>query len=232
MSIIIAPYEITVADTQERLTSVYRLRYQVYCQEKNFEPSQQHLPEQEKDNFDEQSIHILICDHKTKTPIATVRLIIACDANQPFHFESLSHQTFARVHDKQRSHFAEVSRLVVAKNYRSKTRHKLNQQQAQSTIPPLELIYLCLLIITDILNIESVCLLEPRFVKYLVRSGLKLTAIGEPFEHNGIRMPYVVCFKHLLRNQHRQLEQLYQALYQSLKTQVQQHPLTAKINKT
>ena len=229
MSVNITPFQIEIANTPESLKAVFQLRYQVYCKEKNFESGKQNQLEQ--DQFDRQSIHILIRQQHTQALVATMRLILADDPHQPFHFESLSHQTFELIHEKPRNHYGEISRLAIASDFRNEVSGDLYEQLEKYKATPLGLIYASLMVITEVLNIESVCILEPRFADYISRCGLITIPIGEPFEHNGTRVPYVLELNHAQRQHRKSLDRLYQALYKGLKPLVLQHPVSKLISR-
>ena len=66
---------------------VYKLRFQVYCNETGFEDPAACPDGLEKDEFDEQSIHYLIRHRTTDRYAATTRLILP-DAQFPIEIHS------------------------------------------------------------------------------------------------------------------------------------------------
>ena len=50
-------FEVTLADTPEKLRAAYRLRHQIYCIERGYEPGQGTL---ETDHFDVRAGHALL----------------------------------------------------------------------------------------------------------------------------------------------------------------------------
>lgn len=64
------------ADDEETLRMAFRIRYQVYCVENQFEPAKQHPDKLERDDYDSQSIHAVLIHRPTGRPAGTARLIL------------------------------------------------------------------------------------------------------------------------------------------------------------
>src|SRR5882757_2983328 len=64
------------ADRPPFIGAAYRLRYQIYCVEKQFEDSTAHPNELEKDEFDSHSVQGLLLHRKTGTALGTARLVL------------------------------------------------------------------------------------------------------------------------------------------------------------
>ncbi|MGK7950603.1 MAG: GNAT family N-acyltransferase [Xenococcaceae cyanobacterium] len=58
-------FQLIVANTAELKQEVFSIRYQVYCEELNFEPAENFPNGLEKDIYDERSIHYLL-QHRPK----------------------------------------------------------------------------------------------------------------------------------------------------------------------
>ena len=61
---------VQVADTPELISEVFRLRYQVYCVEKGYEPGYNGM---ESDEFDHDARHVLLIHRASGEPLGTVR---------------------------------------------------------------------------------------------------------------------------------------------------------------
>src|SRR5205823_369230 len=68
-------FAVVRANTPRLLDQVYRLRYQVYCIENQFEDPNEHLDGREMDEHDAASAHILLLHRKSGTAVGTARLI-------------------------------------------------------------------------------------------------------------------------------------------------------------
>lgn len=99
----------------ELLTSIFRLRYLVYCQERRFVCEDCCRDGLETDEFDGRSIHFAACNDAMKT-IGTVRLVRS-DAQHPFPFEGHC-SVYPGLALPERDQAFEISRLVVEKSYR------------------------------------------------------------------------------------------------------------------
>src|SRR5690242_19647724 len=63
---------IQVADTPELVREAHRLRYQVYCIERDYEAGQAGL---EIDEFDRRARHVVLCQRRTGQVVGTARLV-------------------------------------------------------------------------------------------------------------------------------------------------------------
>jgi N-acyl-L-homoserine lactone synthetase len=63
---------VLVADAPELLSEVFRLRYQVYCVEKGYEPGYDGM---ESDEFDSDARHVLLIHRASGEPVGTVRIV-------------------------------------------------------------------------------------------------------------------------------------------------------------
>ncbi len=99
-----------------RLTDLYRLRYQVYCDECGFEKPEDHPNGLETDEFDEVSSHFCAFNRDTREIIGTARIILPSEKAFPIekHF-SIDRKTVAAIdHNK----IGEISRLAISKDFR------------------------------------------------------------------------------------------------------------------
>ena len=69
-------FQFVSADTPELLNEVFRIRYQVYCIENEFEDPKRNPGGLERDEFDEHSVHALLVHCASQTPVGTVRLVL------------------------------------------------------------------------------------------------------------------------------------------------------------
>src|ERR1700684_376337 len=69
---------VLVVDTPELLSEVFRLRYQVYCVEKGYEPGYDGM---ESDEFDSDARHVLLIHRASGEPVGTVRIVPSSPAS-------------------------------------------------------------------------------------------------------------------------------------------------------
>lgn len=103
-------------ESSELLNEIFRLRYQVYCKECNFLREEDYPDGIEKDKYDPYSLHFVAQDQLG--PIGTARLVL----DSPHGFPPLEHHCSDNLRiDKTllpRKQIAEISRLVISKEYR------------------------------------------------------------------------------------------------------------------
>ncbi len=102
-------------ESTESLEDIYRLRYQVYCKECFFLKEQDYPDGLEQDKYDTYSSHFLAAD--TQGPIGTARLIFDSPLGFPFEEHCAGSLTINPA-TLNRKKLAEVSRLVISKEYR------------------------------------------------------------------------------------------------------------------
>jgi hypothetical protein len=67
-------FDLELANTPEKLESVYRVRYRVYCEEFGYEPADAFPNQLETDEFDENASHCLVTHKLTGMPAGCARL--------------------------------------------------------------------------------------------------------------------------------------------------------------
>jgi N-acyl-L-homoserine lactone synthetase len=104
-----------VTDEKEKV-DIYRLRYQVYCEEYGYIDIKNHPDKLEKDEYDPYSDYLVIRDKKNEIA-ATVRII----RNSSVGFPIIKHfTTNLDLQNINKNNVVEISRLIVAKKYRRK----------------------------------------------------------------------------------------------------------------
>src|SRR5438045_8376578 len=113
-------FELVRASTPSLLDQVYRLRYQVYCVENDYEDPGRHAEGKEMDIYDDRSVHALLIHRRCGAVAGTVRVILpgkdrepplpvnlVADCNQRERLRRLPH-----------SRTAEISRFAVSQEFR------------------------------------------------------------------------------------------------------------------
>jgi N-acyl amino acid synthase of PEP-CTERM/exosortase system len=224
MSVEVPPFSVQIANTNDAQKAVYRLRYQVYCLESQFEDPNNYPDAMEKDHFDQQAIHILVTHTDSGMSVGTLRLIFARNNQQPFHFEQLSHQCFSHIHKKPRSHYVELSRLAVPQAFRNNKANSINANEDGELLALMLICNTCM-VITRALNIEVVALLETRLAILLRRNGIGINKIGDVINHNGYRAPYLLDFNQRFSSLKSKELALYNTIENQLKKDVLAHPI-------
>ena len=113
-------FSLLVADTDTLKEQVFRLRYEVYCKEFGYEPTERFPDGMERDSYDGQSHHVLLVHKSSDLSAGCLRMIPTdpTDPCKPLPFEA--HRK-AKLDAKRltelnlpRSSVCEISRLAVA----------------------------------------------------------------------------------------------------------------------
>ena len=194
-------FELAHAVSPALKDEVFRLRHRVFCDELGFEQAM--FDGRERDEFDDQSRHLLLRSVKTGQCVGCVRLVMAHPDRPalPLPFEKLyaavdglGEQNPARL---ARASIAEISRLTLAREFRRKRRGDGKAEIAKDkpvgaahpTYPYMHLgLYLGAIALAEQLGICKLFLLtEPRLLVHFRRLGLPVHQIGPPIEHRGLR---------------------------------------------
>ena len=204
-------FEIIPARTPTSKDAVFRLRYEVYCEElalPGFEASK--FPSGlETDAYDERSAHYLMRHRPTGKTAGTVRLILSNpdELGRPFPLEIHAGRSFdpslIDIQKLPRAHTAEISRLILAKEFRS------NRGEPPSSVgsfdhlrsdgkfgrrhlphPVLGLIAAVISMSAEYRITHWLAAMQPSLNRSLSRFDLQLTPIGPLVQFHGPRRPY------------------------------------------
>jgi N-acyl amino acid synthase of PEP-CTERM/exosortase system len=188
---------------------VFRIRYDVYCDELRFEDPERFPSRQETDGFDRFSLHCLLLHKASNTFAGCVRLVQVDPENpeEPLPFERLckgvmNEELLAKL-VPDRTKVGEISRLAVRASFR--------RRKGESSVPGglvearqgpiggmrtpwIALgLYLSAAAIGLIKGLNGVfALMEPRLARRLGTYGIRFQQVGEPVEHRGQRAPFFI----------------------------------------
>ena len=113
-------FKVVCVSDEIELKKVYKLRYKVYCEEWGFENPEKYPDRQETDEFDKNAVHFAAIDDSGRI-VGTVRLILFSPDGFPLekHCDLNGSGEGVRGEDT-----AEISRLVISRNYRKRTEDK------------------------------------------------------------------------------------------------------------
>ncbi|WP_295384927.1 PEP-CTERM/exosortase system-associated acyltransferase [uncultured Thiodictyon sp.] len=114
-------FEFFRAEGAEALAEAFRVRYQVYCEERGFLPSSEYPDHLERDRYDRSAVQLVGRHRFNQQTAGTARLILHsplgfplqrhCDFNPDYaYFRKPGHPALER--------YAEISRLAVGKTFR------------------------------------------------------------------------------------------------------------------
>ena len=105
----------SIDDDSQLLEQSYRLRYQVYCVERQFLPAGEYPDQLEKDSFDAASIHVAAIDEKLQVA-ATARLVKPNSAGLPL-FRYCTVFPLVTPLDESGTMAVEISRVSISRQY-------------------------------------------------------------------------------------------------------------------
>jgi N-acyl amino acid synthase of PEP-CTERM/exosortase system len=208
------------ADSDELLDQVYRLRFRVYCVEREFENAAEHPDGRERDHDDSRSLHFLALDRASGRAVATMRLILPRFGDDLPVLRMLG-RCRKKSLDLPLATTAEVSRFAIDKRFRRQLETRwcsaagplATGPGADGSATPVVSYGL----IQEVLSMNLtgnithvVALMAPALLRLLRRLGVEFHSIGAPVDHHGLRQPGWAAVAQLLdrvkgcRREHRE----------------------------
>ncbi|MEN8128587.1 MAG: PEP-CTERM/exosortase system-associated acyltransferase [Pseudomonadota bacterium] len=186
-------FNVTYAMTREQRMHAFRIRYQVYCREFQYEREENFPDQLERDEYDDQSLHCLLIHKPSKSVAGCVRLIRPSLKGKtsllPFEYccqEAVDKQKMD-ISMLERGSFGEVSRLAVLPAFRrrkSDEKSPISMPSHQKLIAsgrdtfPLISIILMLGILSALLDNDlkyGFAMMEPRLTRMFRIYGIVFT---------------------------------------------------------
>jgi N-acyl-L-homoserine lactone synthetase len=190
---------IQVADTPELVREAHRLRYQVYCVERNYEAGQAGL---EIDEFDERARHVVLCQRRTGEVVGTARLVLPCPTALQ---DSLPVQ---RVCDPTLlpriplATAAEVSRFAICKDRRGLS-------PAAVSLMRLGLVQGLVRLSDEAGLAHWFAVMERTLLRLLRSSAIHFQPVGPVVEHHGLRQPAYIHVGAMLSRMRREQPKIW-----------------------
>ncbi|MBV9537388.1 MAG: GNAT family N-acetyltransferase [Acidisphaera sp.] len=171
-------FDVKIAKTPEQKDAAFRLRYQVYCVERGYEPGQ---GAKETDRFDPRSGHAILVQRSTGLVVGTVRVVApkaqGDDADLPMQLLCARQVSPALAAGRT----GEISRFAISKDLRD----------GGSGDVPLRLgLMRGIVEISAELGLTHWCAVMERTLLRLLRlSGIHFDPLGPAIEYRGLRQP-------------------------------------------
>jgi N-acyl-L-homoserine lactone synthetase len=173
---------IEVADTDALRLEAYRLRYQVYCVERGFEPGQNGI---ESDEYDKSASHAILRWRHTGVVVGTVRLVLPRNPLGKGDNFPLQHVCDpALLRGLPLATTGEVSRFALAKQMRSSS-------PSCSSLLRLALIQGAVRLSAEAGHTHWLAVMEPTLLRLLGATGVHFTPLGGLVDYHGMRQPAV-----------------------------------------
>ncbi len=227
-------FEILYAKTPELKERVFRLRYDVYCQEFHYERDEDCPGKMEQDSYDNNAQHALIVHRSSQTAAGCLRMITPPSDDLSFllPLERYCGHTLNHLERHPqlvpRHLIAEISRLAVHTSFRRRLGEKESplgilehfEEQERRTFP---LISLALLAATTALLVLSsrqhmFVMVEPRFARRMHSLGFPFVQIGEVMDYHGKRAAYHMTVEECLNSWNDTMLRMYEFILTSLQT--------------
>ena len=213
-----ATYEVMEADTPELLAQVAQVRHIVFCQELGYDMDTQN--QQERDEYDANSIHILLRKKEGSDPTGTLRIVLPGSAGEtwlPFEHYGVPHvdRSAFDLNAIDKASSIEFSRLALVQD----SRQSAGAMDRQSSMFLGTAIYLATLSrFLEAGHENAFITIEPRLNRLLSRNGIHFQQISPTFEYFGKRATYYTN-RQGLANDLRDLRPDMRLLYNGLEKQ-------------
>jgi len=193
-------FEIIKADTDELLNTCKKIRYNVFCEERNIFDPTAHNNFLEEDHYDTHAVQALIRDKTNYEFVATARLVLSNDRKDSFNYPleewvtTNNHSATEILRSIKKENTAEVSRFSISKKYRNLPKRTENNPKNSDSEDAMMsyLILIGLMKATTEMSAEHnisnwLAFLEPSFLRLLSRFGIKFDTHGPMINHYGKR---------------------------------------------
>jgi N-acyl amino acid synthase of PEP-CTERM/exosortase system len=191
-------FETVPAKNNELIRLSYRLRYQVYCLENQFEDPTWCPNNEEIDEYDSRSIHSLLRVKNTQKFIGSVRLILPDQDNFSLSFpvqQICRHSIFTNIRQFHLKKPAEISRFCISKELKaaadqaSTSPGNARNIRNVSSEAILGLMQAILQMSIEHGVTDLYAIMEPSLLRLLARFGIYFRPIGGLVPYHGIRQP-------------------------------------------
>lgn len=229
-------FRIVYANTDVLLKQVYKIRYDVFCEELRLE---ENCPQDvEKDECDAYSYHFLLQHVHTSAYAGTVRFVLP-PASRPDLLMPIekycSHAIDREIVDPsqlRRGTFGEVSRLAVPARFRKRAGESGVSHTVESPansagnkekrlFPYISVgLYLASAACGILHNLDcSFVMIEPRLAIALRRVGIRFQKVGDVIDYHGLRAPHYIDREMLLNHLKPEVAGLFEHIREEISEQ-------------
>jgi N-acyl amino acid synthase of PEP-CTERM/exosortase system len=218
-------FNVVLADTPELMRQVYRLRYQVYCVERQFESPVHH--ERETDEYDSHSIHVALIHRFSGEVCGCARVIVSVgdgDSSLPIS-RLISNSGLAAL--ARLPQVGEVSRWAVSKAFRRRSgececpdvNSRLDPGGQRRVLPHITLgLMLGVAMVSKSYGISHLsAVVSPALLRILGSFGMDFLALGPVIDYHGKRQPCIAAVADLLHGVARKNPGYYQFIHSGLR---------------
>ncbi len=228
-----AHFDFRIIDNTKYLRDSYALRYDVYCNERDFLTPGNYPSKLEIDHFDEHAIHIGAIDREGVL-VGTLRLVLPSKRGLPLfkHCELFNENTdYASL---PHSSTAEISRLAVSRSHRRRTNNVLSDLANQKNAAPSthdedeamhrrhrpEIILGLYKTMYQVSKRQGIthwfAAMEKTLLRLLHRYSFAFTPIGPQIDYYGPVTPYLTKIAHIETGLRQQCPEMFAKFIQGL----------------
>jgi N-acyl amino acid synthase of PEP-CTERM/exosortase system len=214
-------FEVFLADTDLARKIHYQLRYDIYCEEREFEDASVFSEREEVDLFDERAVHFIIRDIQSKHWVAAMRLVLP---GGTFPITSLCKLDREFLPDQVGGKLAEISRLCIKREAfdfdcvgasGAESREGILERSLSKRQVATEIIFRFIYAAYDYSNQNGIgywyFLATPALARMVSMAKIPFTPAGAACNHNGVRVPYFADIERshgLASNNSRQIQKI------------------------
>jgi N-acyl amino acid synthase of PEP-CTERM/exosortase system len=200
-------FDCVPAETEEQRAEAFRLRYQVYCKEHDFEDPSDSPDGFEQDQLDAHALHTLLMHRPSETFVGTVRLILPGveENGLEFPIRTVCDKNLLSENNENlpQEYTAEISRFAVSKNFRRRDGDEQttvggynDDEDPRRLIPHISLgLMQAIVEMARRGGVTHLCaMMEPALLRMLSRLGIHFNNLGPRVEYHGTRQP---CYSDL-----------------------------------
>jgi N-acyl-L-homoserine lactone synthetase len=169
---------VLVADTPELVSEVFRLRYQVYCVERGYEPGYDGM---ESDEFDTDARHVLLIHRTSGEPVGTVRIVPSSPISGLRGLPMTAVCAPSVMRDLPPRTTGEISRFALSKQRRMSCR--------AGSMVRLGLMQGVVRLSGELGLTDWCAIMEPMLLRLLQMNAIHFAPLGPLVEHHGLRQP-------------------------------------------
>ncbi|TLF53014.1 PEP-CTERM/exosortase system-associated acyltransferase [Halomonas urmiana] len=239
-------FRFILAQSKEEKKKIYRLRYDIYCDELGYEEPSDSREKLEYDEHDERSVHCLIEHRRSGKAAGCMRLVLPSPNDdchdtrlplQSYAGQSLTHENFhpALLNKKE---ICEVSRLAIHPSFRRRSikdkgdagTHSSREKFTQNEKKTFSVIVIGLFLATYALvgityRRHVFAMMEPRLPRLLSMSGFHFTKVGDNINFHGKRSAFYIDQQQAEKEIHAELLPLYRHIQSELESQTEEMPM-------
>jgi N-acyl amino acid synthase of PEP-CTERM/exosortase system len=195
-------FSVVFADSDDLKLQAYRLRYQSYCLERQYEEAGCFPDGLEKDHYDEQSEQVLLYHRPSRQYVGVVRVILPLAGHRPLPVASISNDpAFSENGVFKPKQACEISRFTLSHKLITQLRQQARSKRERRILASasMGLVSGAIELARDLKADTLFMLLDPLLRKRLQQQGIFFSYHGETVDFHGPRIPCAVTIDELMQ---------------------------------